>query len=308
MIDGQVTIRSWRRLFLGIGSIGFGPRWDMPSPTTVLIIELDEALADLEREVLHNEGYEAIPMVCGPASMQSVKTINPDVIVLDLGFDTQSCGWQLLGELRSYPDTQGIPLLVISDTEPLLEHAQQSFNVRQEIIKPHGITDLINGVQAAVAGTPLLPHPAPPPTNEKISVEAAQVISREAIHIMAEWLRRAQQEKVLGSPPNVPIRILINNVSVWLIGMVSVLRYGPDQLGTPEIHAKLATHIQEVQGHEVTLAQMIKQFEILRDVTWETLKHSWLANLTTQDVFALAQTVNTALDEVLAQVAVQYGA
>jgi len=44
----------------------------------------------------------------------------------------------------------------------------------------------------------------------------------------------------------------------------------------------------------------------LRDLVWTTLRESNLENLTTDDVFFLAQTVNTALDEVMVQVAAQY--
>lgn len=124
---------------------------------------------------------------------------------------------------------------------------------------------------------------------------------------MEEWLRRAQQQQARGSRPNVPVRLLMNNISVWLIGLVSVLRYGPGHLGTAEIHDKLADHIHKTEEQGLTLAEVIRQFDSLRDVVWETLSHSSLANLTPKEVFALAQTENTAFDKVLAQVAEEYG-
>ncbi|MGH2459632.1 MAG: response regulator [Chloroflexota bacterium] len=278
----------------------------MSNQTTVLIVELEESLAELDRLVLYDAGYHAIPTVCGSDSMQQVQQINPDVIVLDLGVHAKTCGWHLLEELRASQDTQGIPLLVISDTEELLENAKQSFNVRQEMIKPFDIEDLVQGVRAAVAGTPLLPHPAPQPTQGKLYTNAAQVISAEGGTIMSEWLKRVQHERVLGSPPNVPARVLMGNISVWTMGLVSVLRYGESYLGTSEIDQKLAAHIREAERYGVTLGQVIKQFEILRDLIWETLENSSLAELTTPDVFQLGKTVSRALDEVLRQVATQY--
>lgn len=278
----------------------------MSEPTTVLIIELDDALAELVHVILSDQGYQAIPTVCGPNSLQKALTVNPDVIVLDLGMHSKSCGWQLLGELRSNKNTQGIPLVVISDTEQLLENAKQSFNVRQELIKPYDIDTLIQAVKAAVAGVPLLPHPALPATQGKLASEAAEVISRKSGQIMAEWVRRVQQENALGNPSNVPRRILMGNISVWLIELTSILRYGPDYRGTAEIHQKLADHIHEARKNGVTLAQIIKQFEVLRDLMWETLEGSSLANLSAHDVFQLAKTTNAALDEVMSQVAEQY--
>jgi CheY-like chemotaxis protein len=280
----------------------------MNNLTVVLIIELDYQLAELERQILEEEGYRAIATLCGPSSTQEVEKVNPDVIVLDLGPHAKSCGWQLLRTLRSNPNTQGIPLLVISDTEQLLEQAKQSFNVRQEIFKPYEIADFVQGVQATLTGTPLLPHPSPPPTTNKTAVEAAQVISWEAGKIMADWLKQVQQEKLSGSSSNVLPRILMNDISVWMIRIVSILRYGEGYLGTTEIRQKLAGHILEAQQHGVTLAQIIKQFEILRNLVWEALAQSSLANLTTQDVFQLGRTINTAFEEVMVQVAEQYAA
>jgi DNA-binding response OmpR family regulator len=277
-----------------------------PSPT-VLIVELDPPLAELERIILEDGGYHAIATVCGPDSLQTVRSINPDAVVLDLGPHSRSCGWHLLEELRVNPNTQGIPLVVISDTEQLLTQAKLNFNVQQEMIKPYDISELVRSVQATLAGTPLLPHPAPSPTTGPISVQAAWAISQQSGRIMTEWLRRVQQKKVLGPRSSVPPRVLIENISAWLVGLVSALRYGPGYLGTAEIQAKLAGHIREAEAHQVTLPDIIQQFEILRDGLWEDLKNDRsLANLTAQDVFDLAQVVNVALDAVLAQVAETY--
>lgn len=278
----------------------------MSSPSTVLIVELDQALAELAQTVLDDAGYHVVPTLCGPDSLQTALQMNPDVIVLDLGMHTHTCGWQLLKALRSNPDTQGIPLVVISDTEQLLEDAKQSFNVRQELTKPYDIEDLIKAVRAALSGTAMLPHPAPAPTQGKLSTDAAQAISRDAGQIMHDWLQKVEQENVLGSASNVPKRVLMDNISVWMIGLVSVLRYGEGYLGTSEIQDKLAEHIRDAKCHGVDLSQVIKQFEILRDLVWQDLEKSNLANLTTRDVFQLGKKVNTALDEVLVQISKQY--
>ena len=56
----------------------------MQKQETVLIIELSEALAELECLVLTGAGYQAISSLCGLSSMQAVEANNPDAIVLDL--------------------------------------------------------------------------------------------------------------------------------------------------------------------------------------------------------------------------------
>lgn len=283
------------------------PRDAARDPTSVLVIEIDEALAELETLLLRGEGFQVTSAICDPATMRQVLDTNPDVIVLGLGPHTKTCGWQLLEDLRTNPNTQGIPLLVVSDTEQLLQQAKQNFDVRQEILKPYDIANFVKGVRSAVAGHPLLPHPAHPPTTGPIQIEAAQVISERSGGIMAEWLQQVQQSDHLGSPPGVPLRVLMNNISVWLIDLVSVLRYGSEEMaGRTDIREKLAGHIREARQHGINLPQIITQFEILRNLVWEALAQSRLANLTPDDVFRLAQTVHHALDEVIIQVAKQY--
>lgn len=277
---------------------------------SVLVVELDEELAKLENLVLSDAGYAVTATVCGPSSLKQAEKLQPDVILLDLGMHQKTCGWQLLQNLRSNANTQGIPILVISDTEQLLTDAKESFNVRQELIKPYDIEDLEKGIKAAVSGTPLLPHPAPPPTTGALSVLAADAISQHAGNIMAEWLKwlnRIQSEKALGSPPKVPIRVLMNNISVWLIGLISVLLYGSGEIsGRSEIREKIRGHIAEARQHGITLGQIIKQFEILRDEARSTLEQANLENLTPADVFSMWRTLDGAIDEVMEQVAESY--
>jgi two-component system response regulator VicR len=273
----------------------------------VLAIELNPDLADLVKQILEGEGYDVTAVLCGPATLATAKHVNPDVILLDLGLKAQTCGWDVLAALRSDPDSQGIPLLVISDTEQLLEDAKRSFNVRQELLKPYNIDDLVQGIQAAATGTAVLPHPAGPPTTDPLSVLAANTIASEGDSIMVSWLRRVQQEGVLGPTQSIQIRLLMDDVSTWLIGLVSRLRYGPTYvLGQAEIRDKILQHVQDALHRGVNLAQLIKQFEILRDEVWQALERAQLNQLNTADVFALGRTVNTALDDVLLLVAQEY--
>src|SRR5258707_15575423 len=108
-------------------------------PQRVLAVELDPDLSRLVQEILTLEGYDVTTVLCSPEAFGTAKELNPDVILLDLGLKMHTCGWDLLASLRSDPDTQGIPILVTSDTDQLLEDAKRSFNVRQELVKPYNI-------------------------------------------------------------------------------------------------------------------------------------------------------------------------
>jgi DNA-binding response OmpR family regulator len=310
-----VSFIRWLSLITAVSSTSFMPatRWTSQGVAMsairqrVLAIELYPDLADLVQEILTEAGYDVTTVLCSPTASETAKTLNPDVIVLDLGLKTHTCGWDLLASLRSDQDTQGIPLLVTSDTDQLLEDAKRSFNVRQELVKPYNIDDLVQGIQAAISGTALLPHPAGPPTTGPLSALAANTIASEGDAIMVSWLRRVQHEKVLGPTQTTQIRLLMNDVSTWLIGLVSVLRYGPNEVsGRSEIRNKVQRHVEDARRRRIDLAQIIKQFEILRDEVWLALERAQLNQLATADVFALGRSVNSALDDVLFQIAHEY--
>jgi hypothetical protein len=138
-------------------------------------------------------------------------------------------------------------------------------------------------------------------------VLAAEAIAREGDALMVSWLRRVRQEQVLGPTETIVVRFLINDVSSWLMELVSVLRYGPEDVsGRAEIRDKIRRHIQEAHQRGIGLAQIIKQFEILRDEVWMVLERAGLEHISTTDVFALGRAVNTALDGVLVQIAQVY--
>lgn len=274
---------------------------------TILVVELDLELADLDRVILSDAGYQVITTVCGPSSFQEAQRINPDAIVLDLGMRSRSCGWDLLAGLRADPDTQGIPLLVISDTQPLLNQAKQNFNVRQEIIKPFDIEDLEKGIKAALSDTPLLPHPAPAPTTDAVQVAAANALAHRSDKLMAKWLERVRAKHLLESPAHVPVHLLVNNASVWIVGLISTMRYGSGKIaGRRNIRTLLVEHIKRSREYGATLVQVIAQFEVMRDEVWRELEDAHLQQLTTKDVFLLSRVVNDALDSMTVEIARVY--
>ncbi len=271
------------------------------TPIRLLIIDQDPAVAELERLILATAGYRATAILCGPDSLRAVKSRQPNVILLGLGPHPALCGWQLLAELRSDKDTQGIPLLVVSNTESLLEDASRNFNVRQGLIKPFDITDLETGIRAAITRTPLLPHPARPNRPATSSADVADLIARESENIMARWVQRVLTEGAAGSHL-VSVRDLMDNIATWLMGVISVLRYGPDEVnGQTAIREKLHQHIVHARARGVTLSQLIRQFEILRDEVWSAVERQGVESASPRAVFALTETLNRALATVTTQ-------
>ena len=79
----------------------------------VLVIEDDEAAAELLRVQLRQAGYRAAVAVDGESGLQAAHDLAPSAILLDIllpGVD----GWEVLRSLRADPATSDVPVMVIS--------------------------------------------------------------------------------------------------------------------------------------------------------------------------------------------------
>jgi CheY-like chemotaxis protein len=79
----------------------------------VLLIEDEEPLRLVLRDLLEREGYVVAEAADGVAALEAVDRHAPDVIVLDLNLPRLD-GYQVLSHLRARPVTSGIPVLVLT--------------------------------------------------------------------------------------------------------------------------------------------------------------------------------------------------
>lgn len=88
------------------------PALDLP-PSTILIIEDNEPIANMLRETLELEGYTALVALTGEDGLVQAQRRSPQVILLDLmlpGID----GFEVLKRLHANVATAHIPVLVLS--------------------------------------------------------------------------------------------------------------------------------------------------------------------------------------------------
>ena len=74
---------------------------------TILIIDDDAAIGDLEQEVLAQTGYDVLRAYSGTEALLLLKDCRPDLVLLDLMLPGLS-GEEVL------PQIQGIPVIVVS--------------------------------------------------------------------------------------------------------------------------------------------------------------------------------------------------
>ena len=80
---------------------------------TILLVEDEEPLRRMLKELLEREGYTVAEAGDGVTALDEIDRIAPDVVVLDLNLPRLD-GYGVLSHLRARPQTAGIPVIVLT--------------------------------------------------------------------------------------------------------------------------------------------------------------------------------------------------
>jgi CheY-like chemotaxis protein len=116
-----------------------------------LVVEDDEAIAELWTQVLEAEGCEVRRQESALGVAGLLRQWRPDVILLDLGLPYRS-GATLLAELKADAETAPIPVVVLSGAPESLT-AERAELAAAVLGKPVSLGRLRQVVQDAIAGT-----------------------------------------------------------------------------------------------------------------------------------------------------------
>jgi CheY-like chemotaxis protein len=119
----------------------------------ILLIEDDAWLADLYRDVLQAGAHQVTIAPDAPTAIGLFDGAHIDLIVLDLLLPGAG-GVQLLHELRSYPDTATIPVVIHSALDPkaqqIDEKSWKAYGVVAYVYKvasrPHDLLRAVNRI------------------------------------------------------------------------------------------------------------------------------------------------------------------
>src|SRR5277367_6350382 len=81
----------------------------------ILIIEDDQIVANVYRNKLAVEGYQAESAADGETGLKLMRTFQPDVVVLDLMLPKMS-GIEVIKQIRSEADFAKLPIIIFSNT------------------------------------------------------------------------------------------------------------------------------------------------------------------------------------------------
>lgn len=85
----------------------------MDAKQKIVLIEDDEVLAEVLYSELAEAGFEVSPAFDGKEGLKQVREKKPDLVLLDLILPEMH-GFEVLEELKKSPDTEKIPVIILS--------------------------------------------------------------------------------------------------------------------------------------------------------------------------------------------------
>ena len=82
----------------------------------VLVVEDDSSVRELYRLTLQKAGFVVVAVEDGLSALHRINAAKPQVVVLDLGLPRLS-GRDVQQELKAHPDTEHIPVVVVSGAD-----------------------------------------------------------------------------------------------------------------------------------------------------------------------------------------------
>lgn len=119
----------------------------------ILVVDDDKEFLDEIRSMLELSGYEVVGLTESTSVMQTVRKSKPDLVLLDLRMRSMS-GFEVANELKSYPDTAGIPIIAMTGFYTMKEQSwlMNFCGIKKCLKKPFKPLDVIGEIEFALSG------------------------------------------------------------------------------------------------------------------------------------------------------------
>jgi DNA-binding response OmpR family regulator len=115
----------------------------------IMVVNDTQEILQLFRDILTDEGYEAILYSYAIQDLDEIERVKPDLIILDYMFDEEQIGWQLLQKLKMYRPTASIPVVICTGAVQKVREMEgylQSKGIGL-VLKPFDIDDLLRAIE-----------------------------------------------------------------------------------------------------------------------------------------------------------------
>ena len=113
---------------------------------SVLIVEDEEAVRELEKFILEQYGYDVMEARDGLEGLTKAEFRKPDLILLDLMMPDVS-GGRMFDEMREHPLTAGIPIVVVTGKPDAHEIFDDQIGPENVIMKPFEAEQLLGRIR-----------------------------------------------------------------------------------------------------------------------------------------------------------------
>ena len=113
---------------------------------TILLVEDEEAVRELEKFILESEGYDVMEARDGLEGLTKAEFRWPDLILLDLMMPDVS-GGRMFDEMREHPSTSGIPIIVVTGKPDAHQIFDGSIGPDNVIMKPFESKTLLDRIR-----------------------------------------------------------------------------------------------------------------------------------------------------------------
>ena len=118
-------------------------------PKRILIVEDEEAVRELEKFILEQQGYEVVEAQDGLEGLTKAEFKRPDLILLDLMMPDVS-GGRMYDEMRRHPTTSGIPIVVVTGKPDAHEIFDEAIGEANVIMKPFEADELLERIRGHI--------------------------------------------------------------------------------------------------------------------------------------------------------------
>jgi DNA-binding response OmpR family regulator len=113
---------------------------------TILIVEDEEAVRELEKFILEQQGYDVMEARDGLEGLAKAEFRKPDLILLDLMMPDVS-GGRMFDEMKRHPTTSGIPIVVVTGKPDAHEMFDDEIGPDNVIMKPFEADTLLDRIK-----------------------------------------------------------------------------------------------------------------------------------------------------------------
>lgn len=116
----------------------------------IYIVEDDADVREMETYALKSSGFEVMSFDCGKALDERVKSVVPDLFILDIMLPGED-GLSILKRLRNQENTRNVPVIMLTAKGTELDKVKGlDLGADDYIAKPFGILELISRVRAVL--------------------------------------------------------------------------------------------------------------------------------------------------------------